>query len=102
MDVLEKIKKIKTERGWSDYQLAKESGLPYSTVTSWYKNNITPSVSSLEHICNAFGITLSQFFLEKDATITKLSAEQSKVLSLWNKMTEEQQSKLSSFIDTIV
>jgi len=102
MDVLEKIKMMRTERGWSEYQLAKQAGLPYSTVSSWYKNNITPSISSLEHICSAFGITLSQFFLEKDSVITKLPSGQSDILLRWDKMTKEQQEKLAAFIDSII
>jgi len=31
-----------------------------------YRRNTTPSIETLEIICNAFGITLSQFFAETD------------------------------------
>ena len=61
-DILAAILEYRTARGWSEYQLAERSGLPQSTISSWYRKNMVPSVPSLEKICAAFGITLSQLF----------------------------------------
>lgn len=36
-DILGIIKKQREARGWSEYQLAERSGLPQSTISSWYK-----------------------------------------------------------------
>ena len=55
---------FRQERNWTEYQLAEKSGLPQSTISSWYRKNQIPSVQSLEKICSAFNITLSQFFTE--------------------------------------
>ena len=52
------------EKGWTEYELAERSELTHSTISSWYRNKLIPSIPSLEHICNAFGISLSQFFLK--------------------------------------
>ena len=60
--ILTTITKYREDRGWTEYQLAERSGLPQSTISSWYRKNMMPTVPSLEKICNAFGITLSQFF----------------------------------------
>lgn len=62
MDVLEKIVKLREERHWSEYQLAEKSGLTQSTISSWYRKDMLPSIPSLAKICDAFGITISQFF----------------------------------------
>lgn len=62
MDVLEKISMLRNERQWTEYQLAEKSGLTQSTISSWYRRNLTPSIPSLVKICDAFGITISQFF----------------------------------------
>ena len=62
IDVLERIVFYRKQKGCSEYQLAEESGLTQSTISSWYRKNMIPSVPSLEKVCNAFGITLSQFF----------------------------------------
>ena len=65
MDVLEKIRKYRIERAWTEYQLAENSELPQSTISSWYRKNQIPTIPSMEKICKAFGITLAQFFTER-------------------------------------
>ena len=60
MEILDKITQYRLERNWSEYQLAERSGLTQSTISSWYRKNMLPSIPSLEKICDAFGITLSQ------------------------------------------
>ena len=71
--VLDRITHYRDQKGWSEYQLATESGLTQSTISSWYRKKLLPSIPSLEKICNAFGITLSQFFAESEMpyTLTK-------------------------------
>ena len=91
MDVLEKIRKFRIERNWTEYQLAEKSELPQSTISSWYRKNQIPTIPSLEKICNAFGITLAQFFTDDYAEITPLTKQQSELLHEWNKLTEKQQ-----------
>mgnify|MGYP002582126841 CR=1 FL=1 len=54
------------ERGWSDYRLAQNSKLSSSTIANIRSRNTVPSVVTLESICNAFGITLAQFFADKN------------------------------------
>ena len=60
----ERIKQIMKVRGWSEYRLAKESGVPQSTISNIFNRNYQPSIASLEIICKAFGITLAQFFAD--------------------------------------
>ena len=64
MSILEKITEMRVARHWSEYQLAEKSGLTQSTISSWYRKDMVPSIPSLTKICDAFGITLSQFFLD--------------------------------------
>ena len=62
IDVLEKILQLKNERGWSLYKLADEAGLPQSTVANMFPRKTLPSLYTLSQICEAFGITMSEFF----------------------------------------
>ena len=78
-DILGIIKTQREARGWSEYQLAERSGLPQSTISSWYKKDMTPSFASLEKICDAFGITLSQFFADGEESVV-LTPSQHKML----------------------
>ena len=64
MDAQRRIKQLMEERSWTDYRLAKESGLSHSTVTNMFNRNNAPTLPTLEAVCEAFGITLAQFFTE--------------------------------------
>ena len=99
-DILGIIKKQREARGWSEYQLAERSGLPQSTISSWYKKNMTPSFASLEKICEAFGITLSQFFSDGEDSVV-LTAPQREMLDKWNCLTETQRKALLIRMDSM-
>ncbi len=97
-DILNTIIKYREERGWTEYQLAERSGLPQSTISSWYRKNMIPTVPSLEKICTAFGITLSQLFATGD-NIVSLTESQRKLLESWSRLTEEQQAVIFALIE---
>lgn len=58
---------------------------------------MVPTVPSLEKICQAFGITLSQLFAEGDAPVA-LTESQRTLLEQWNKLSAEQQNALFALI----
>ena len=91
MNVLEKITKFRLERNWTEYQLAEKSGLPQSTISSWYRKNQIPTIPSLEKICDAFNITLAQFFSDENLEIIQVTKKQSDLLHEWNKLQDNQQ-----------
>lgn len=62
MDVLQRIDQLRNERGWSVNNLAMEAMLTQSTLSNLYTRKTEPKLSTLRAICNAFGITLSEFF----------------------------------------
>ena len=64
MDIQQHIKELMAERGWTNYRLGKEASLSHSTITNLFKRNNAPTIPTLEAVCRAFGITLSQFFSE--------------------------------------
>lgn len=97
-DILSTISTYREERGWSEYQLAERSGLPQSTISSWYRKNMVPTVPSLEKICGAFGITLSQLFAEGDDPVS-LTASQRELLSRWSRLDPDQQNAIFQLID---
>ena len=97
-DILSVITAYREERGWTEYQLAERSGLPQSTISSWYRKNMVPTIPSLEKICTAFGITLSQLFAEEDAPVS-LTEAQKKLLERWSRLSEEQQAVVFALID---
>lgn len=99
INVLDCIIYYRTQKGWSEYQLSVESELTQSTISSWYRKNMLPSIPSLEKICNAFGITLSQFFAE-DEQFT-LTDTQNQLIEASGHLTEEQLRSLITFLSTL-
>ena len=75
MDILEKIEKLRIEKGWSQYKLALESGLTQSTLSNMYARKTLPSISTLNNICDALNITLAQFFCEGESDLLLLPEE---------------------------
>lgn len=99
-DILAEITRYRKERHWTEYQLAERSGLPQSTISSWYRKNMVPTVMSLEKICAAFGITLSQLFAEENQVFS-LTKSQKELLNVWSRLDQEQQTILLSLLKTM-
>ena len=100
MDILKRLTDERAKRNWSEYQLAKNSDITQSTISTWYRKNMQPSISSLEKICAGLGITLSQFFSEEDAI--ELSKEQKQILSKWDSLNKKQKEAILSIIDAML
>ena len=78
------------KRGWSEYELAKYSGLTQSIISTQYSKNQMPTIPSLQKICDGLGITMSQFFAE-DEDLISLTKEQREVLDDWSSLNFQQQ-----------
>ncbi len=87
MDINKKIEKLRFQRGWSTYELAQEAGITQSTLTSMIRRGNPPKIETLECICEAFGITLAQFFIE-DEQLEVLSKNEKELISLFRKIPE--------------
>ncbi len=88
MDTNEKLRKLLRDRNWTEYRLAKNSGLSESTIANIFTRNTVPSIPTLEAVCKAFGITLAQFF--SDNEMVELSPELGELFTGWVSLTGEQ------------
>ena len=86
INVLERITELRESHHWTEYQLAEHSGLTQSTISSWYRKQMLPTIPSLVKICDAFGITVSQFFLENEDQAIHLTEKQSALLTASSKL----------------
>lgn len=66
MTILERIDELRRERGWSVNYLAMEAMLTQSTLNNLYARKTEPKISTLRAVCDAFGITLAQFFADTE------------------------------------
>ena len=81
-DVLERIEYLRKKKGWSQYKLSLEAGLTQSTLNNMFTRKTLPSISTLISICDAWNITLSEFFTdEKAESLILNNSEKTLVLS---------------------
>lgn len=100
MNVLEKVKKLQVERGWSTYKLAFEAGLTQSTLSNMFARGTCPTVDTLEKICEAFGISLAEFF-ESDNRKAHVSKEELELLNKYRALTDKEKDAVKSMINAL-
>ncbi|MBD5100991.1 MAG: helix-turn-helix transcriptional regulator [Clostridiales bacterium] len=85
MTIQERILELLEKKGWSKYKLAQEAGLYQTTVYDWFNDkNYTPDRKSIELICAAMDISLTEFYSGIDEG--DLDGEQMLVLQLFAKV----------------
>lgn len=101
INVLERITELREQKNWTEYQLAERSGLTQSTISSWYRKDIFPTLPSLERICEAFGISISQFFDDNSNEISLINPRQKQLLENASKLDNDQYDALINFLDKL-
>jgi len=84
------------DRGWSAYKLSKEAGFSDSAVSNLFARNNLPTIPTLEALCKALGITLSQFF--GDEYSVQLDDTQKELFDGWVTLTGEQRELIMGMI----
>lgn len=64
--IYNRILELCEKYGWTMNRLAELSGMTQSTMYTYRYRNSMPKIETLIAICDAFGITLAQFFMVKD------------------------------------
>ena len=99
MDIIERIKQLRDDRGWSTNQLALEAELTQSTVSTLLKKDGSlPSLDTLIKLCNAFGMTLAQFFRE-DEQSELVSTQEKTLIGCYRKLPEKKKRAILDLLD---
>ncbi len=99
MDTNERLRQLLIQRGWTEYRLAKKCGLNQSTIANIFRRNTVPSIATLESICKAFGITLSQFFA--DSEMVELTPELKSIFDSWVNLTPSQKKAVAEMLQAM-
>lgn len=100
IDILGRITDHRISRNWTEYQLAQQSGIPQSTISTWYRKKMLPTLSSLDKICRAFDMTMAQFLSENDG-LTEITPDQRKLLNKWESLSPLQKKAFLDLMDSI-
>lgn len=97
MEVIERIEELRTMRGWTINRLATEAMIPASSLASMYERNTPPKIETLKNLCDAFGITLAQFFSEGESYET-VSKDEKLLLELYRSLSTQKQRALFTLL----
>ena len=100
IDILDRITSRRISRNWTEYQLAQKSGIPQSTISTWYRKKMLPTLSSLDKICRAFDMTMAQFLSENDG-LTEITPDQRELLDKWELLSPIQKKAFLILMDSI-
>ncbi|WP_270813515.1 helix-turn-helix domain-containing protein [Hungatella effluvii] len=99
-DVLGRINELRNTRKWSVYRLAQLSGIPQSTIATWYQKNLYPPIDKLEMICNTFDITLSEFF-STDSNVA-VNQKQMEIINKWELLSSKQKLAIQQIMEAFI
>ena len=95
-----KLQELMNNRNWSNYKLAKETGIAQSNIAYILDENNTPSFENLEKICDAFGISISEFF-DTHGKYRILSDAHRELLVAFEKLKSEDKRFVKKIIDSL-
>ena len=82
MNVMERIDELCRQRNISKYRLSQITGISQSAFSKMARQQSSLSLETLQRICEAFGISMAQFFSET-GEYPDLSAQQKQLLHFW-------------------
>lgn len=92
MDMRTRIDNVLKKYGWTRYRLSKEGGLPESTLSNIFNRDTTPTLATIELICKALNISLSQFFADNE--MIELTPELKEFYEEWMYLTPEKRQNI--------
>ena len=69
MNIGKLLKDYRNQRGLSQKKLSKHTGISQSFISSIESNKQSPTITTLERICEVLGVTIAEFFSQADTTV---------------------------------
>ena len=99
-DVLQRITDLRLARGLSVYRLAKLSGIPQSTIATWYQKKLSPPIDKIERVCDAMDVSLAEFFRTAEDCYVG-NAEDAIFLEKWHTLPEKERDTVTSLLNLL-
>ena len=87
-NILQKLDKLRKEKGISIFKLTELAGLSENTIYNWYNKGSQPSLEALQAVCDVLNISLSCFFAEN--INESISAQEEELLTLFRSLDSAQ------------
>ncbi len=101
MTIMQRIEQLNAERGWTLYQLSNRANLSVYTLYSCKNKNREPSNETLKKICDAFGITIFQFYHDMH-DVPNLTDRQRSILQKCTLLTDKELELIEQMQDALL
>ena len=95
-----RIKELCKIHGLTKYKLAQKTGISQTALANMISQKSIPTVPTLQKICDAFGITLAQFFVKGEGR-ENLTDLQKEILDTWDELDSREREILISFVRSL-
>lgn len=99
--VYNRIKELCEERGWSQYRLIKESGIPQSSFYNMMDRESIPQLDMIQRICDGLNITLGDFFAD-DRAAEELSRDDYLFIEASRKLDADNRRRALAYMDGLI
>lgn len=69
MNIGKLLKEYRSQRGLSQKKLSHHTGISQSFISSIESNKQSPTITTLERICEVLGITIAEFFSKTNTAV---------------------------------
>ena len=95
-----RIAELCEKRGYTKYRLSQLTDMSQTALANILNKRSVPTVVTLERICDAFDITLAQFFTENGGRLN-LTEDQNEILEVWDGLESKEREILMTFIRSL-
>lgn len=102
--VFERIEELAQKKHLSLYRLAKDAGMPYSSLNNIMHRRTCPTVSTIEKLCKGLNITLSEFFNFQSYPLndTSLSLEEDELINKYRNLSTRKKELFEAYLDGLI
>ncbi len=98
---MERIDELCRQRNISKYRLSQITGISQSAFSKMARQQSSLSLETLQRICEAFGISMAQFFSET-GEYPDLTAQQKQLLHFWTLLDEKKRDYALLMIEKMI
>ena len=95
-----RIAELCEKRGYTKYRLSQLTDMSQTALANILNRRSVPTIVTLERICDAFDITLAQFFTENGGRLN-LTEDQNEILEIWDELEAKEKEILMTFIRSL-
>ncbi len=99
-EIYEKVDALRVKKGWTLYELATKAGISPQTLYNWRNRLSSPSLSLLDAVCYAFGITVIDFLLDEEELIN-VTNDQKELVRIWNTLSADQKKSVMNILKSM-